>query len=155
MTDSRDLFEKALNKRILVIDGAMGTMIQEYDLDEHVFRGDRFSGSENDLKGNNDILSITQPAIIEEIHRGFLEVGADIIETNTFNANSVSQADYKLESLVYELNVASTKIARSAADDFTRKNPGKPRFVAGCILDIWFRRNGWLTNLLSSKKRRG
>ncbi len=133
MADNTDLFKKALYERILVIDGAMGTMIQRYDLDENAFRGDRFSDSENDLKGNNDILNITQPEIIEEIHRGFLEAGADIIETNTFNSNSVSQADYHLESMVYELNTASVKSARRAADECTRRDPGKPRFVAGSI----------------------
>ncbi|MCH8318270.1 MAG: methionine synthase, partial [Bacteroidetes bacterium] len=122
-----------LKERILVLDGAMGTMIQAHKLEEEDFRGERFADFSSDLKGNNDLLSITQPKIIEDIHAAFLQVGADIIETNTFNSTSISMADYHLEDLVYELNVASAKIARKVADEFTRKNPDKPRFVAGSI----------------------
>ena len=122
-----------LENRILVLDGAMGTMIQKYRLDEKDFRGDRFINIEDDLKGNNDLLSITQPDIIRKIHSKFLEAGADILETNTFNANPISQEDYNLQDLSYELNIASAKLAREAADEFTKRNPDKPRFVAGAI----------------------
>ncbi|MDR8393591.1 methionine synthase [Aliifodinibius sp. S!AR15-10] len=128
-----DQLNDLLKDRILILDGAMGTMIQGYDLDEDNFRGDRFSDFEHDLKGNNDLLSITQPGIIKEIHSQFLEAGSDIIETNTFSANRISQADYHLGNLAYELNVASAKNARQVADKFTEKNPEKPRFVAGAI----------------------
>ena len=126
-------FREILEQRIMYLDGAMGTMIQKYKLDEEGYRGERFKDFEYNLKGNNDLLVLTQPQIIEEIHRQFLEAGADIIETNTFNANSVSMADYHMESLVKELNIEAAKIARKAADEFTQKNPSKPRFVAGSI----------------------
>jgi 5-methyltetrahydrofolate--homocysteine methyltransferase len=116
-----------------VLDGAMGTMIQQYKLDENDFRGDRFSGFSHDLQGNNDLLSITRPDIISKIHKDFLEAGADIIETNTFNSNRISQADYNLETLVTELNLSSARLARKAADDMSFQNPLKPRFVAGAI----------------------
>src|SRR5690554_6495222 len=122
-----------LEKRILILDGAMGTMIQGFTLDESDFRGKRFKDFRHSLKGNNDLLSITQPDIIKKIHMDFLEAGADIIETNTFNSNPVSQEDYHLADLSYELNTASAGIAREAADQFTKKNPDKPRFVAGAI----------------------
>lgn len=122
-----------LKKRILVLDGAMGTMLQGYNLSEEDFRGSKLQNVENDLKGNNDLLSITQPEIIREIHAEFLSAGADILETNTFNANPISQADYELESLSYELNLQSAKIAKLVANEFTNKNPDKPRFVAGAI----------------------
>jgi len=122
-----------LKSRILVLDGAMGTMIQQYQLTENDFRGERFRDHPSDLKGCNDLLSITQPDIIREIHEKYLSAGADIIETNTFNATSVSMADYKLEPLVYEMNKASAQIARRASDRFTAMNPGQPRFVAGSI----------------------
>ena len=122
-----------LDERILVLDGAMGTMIQRHDLQEADFRGDRFQDVENDLKGNNDLLSLTQPDVIRDIHDSFLEAGADIIETNTFSATSVAQADYHLEDLAYELNVASAQVAREAAEAFSEKTPDKPRFVAGAI----------------------
>ncbi|MCU0370500.1 MAG: methionine synthase, partial [Bacteroidales bacterium] len=111
----------------------MGTMIQRYRLTEEDYRGERFRSYHRDLKGNNDLLSLTQPHIIREIHTAYLEAGADIIETNTFNANAVSQADYGLESLAYELNLASARIARQCADEFTGRNPSKPRFVAGAL----------------------
>jgi len=119
-----------LEKRILVLDGAMGTMIQRYRLSEKDFRGERFKNHKCDLKGNNDILVLTQPHIIENIHRQYLEAGADIIETNTFNANKISQKDYSTEHLVYEINYTASRIARKVADEFTTKDPTKPRFVA-------------------------
>lgn len=125
--------EKLLQDRILFLDGAMGTMIQKHKLSEEDYRGDRFSDYEHPLKGNNDLLSITQPEIITQIHKDFLEVGADIIETNTFNSTTISMADYYMEDLVTELNIASAKLARAAADEYTAKNPDKPRFVAGSL----------------------
>jgi 5-methyltetrahydrofolate--homocysteine methyltransferase len=125
--------QDCLKDRILIIDGAMGTMIQRYKLEEKDYRGDRFKDWHTDVKGNNDLLSITQPHIIEEIHKQYLEAGADIIETNTFSSTSIAQADYDMQSLAYELNVASAKCARNAADEYTAKDPGKPRFVAGAI----------------------
>ena len=124
---------KLLEERILIIDGAMGTMIQRQKLEEADYRGERFKAWHTDVKGNNDLLSITQPQIIEGIHGEYLEAGADIIETNTFSSTSIAQADYDMQSLAYELNVASAKCARNAADKFTAINPGKPRFVAGAI----------------------
>lgn len=125
--------KKILNERIMFLDGAMGTMIQKHKLSEEAYRGSRFADYKHPLKGNNDLLSITQPAIIAEIHDQFLEAGADIIETNTFNSTSVSMADYHMEDLVTELNIESAKIARQCADKFTAKTPNKPRFVAGSI----------------------
>jgi 5-methyltetrahydrofolate--homocysteine methyltransferase len=125
--------QDCLKDRILIIDGAMGTMIQRYKLEEKDYRGERFKDWHTDVKGNNDLLSITQPQIIEEIHKQYLEAGADIIETNTFSSTSIAQADYDMQSLAYELNVASAKCARNAADAYTAKNPDKPRFVAGAI----------------------
>jgi 5-methyltetrahydrofolate--homocysteine methyltransferase len=122
-----------LDERILVIDGAMGTMIQKYNLSEEDYRGERFKDIEQLVKGNNDLLSLTQPQIIAEIHAKFLEAGADIIETNTFNAQVISLEDYKMTDLAYELNLESAKIARKVADEFTTKNPDKPRFVAGAV----------------------
>ncbi len=129
----KDQLYCALEKRILLLDGAMGTMIQKYKLEEEEFRGERFKDFPYELKGNNDLLSITKPEVIREIHHAFLDAGADIIETNTFNANRISQADYHLEDHVSELNIASAKLARERADAFTLKNPDKPRFVAGSI----------------------
>ncbi len=125
--------ERLLRERILIIDGAMGTMIQHHALDERGFRGERFANSTRDLRGNNDLLSITQPHIIEAIHRQYLQAGADIIETNTFSANSVSMADYGMESLVYELNVASARLARRAVAAEIAADAVGPRFVAGSI----------------------
>jgi len=122
-----------LEKRILVIDGAMGTMIQPHKLDEASFRGERFSNHSCDVQGNNDLLNLTQPEIILDIHRDYLKAGADIIETNTFSSQKISMADYKMESLVYELNLEGAKIAKKAAEEFTKKDPNKPRFVAGAI----------------------
>ncbi len=122
-----------LRDRILVLDGAMGTMIQRHKLDEAAYRGERFKDHISTLKGNNDLLSITQPEIIKEIHALYLEAGADIIETNTFCSTAIAQADYNLEDIVYEMNYESAKIAKEVATEYTRKNPDKPRFVAGSI----------------------
>ena len=120
-------------ERILVIDGAMGSLIQQYKLSEKDFRGTRFKDFHRDIQGNNDILSITRPDVIEAIHRAYLEAGADIIETNTFSATSIAQSDYELQSAVYDINFQSAKIARRLADEFTAANPLKPRFVAGAL----------------------
>lgn len=117
----------------MVLDGAMGTMIQQYTLTEADFRGTQFKDSVIELKGNNDILSLTRPDIICAIHEQYLEAGADIIETNTFSSTSVAQADYGLEDIVYDLNKASARLAKEAADRFTKLNPAKPRFVAGAM----------------------
>ncbi len=125
-----------LKERILIIDGAMGTMIQQYKLAEEDYRGKRFADWPSDIKGNNDLLSITQPQIIKEIHKQYLEAGADIIETNTFNSQKVSLADYNMQSLAYELNVAAAKCAREAVDEFRKENSlaaDQPKFVAGAI----------------------
>lgn len=120
-------------ERILVIDGAMGSLIQEYKLTEKDFRGERFKDFHRDIQGNNDILSITRPDVIEAIHRAYLEAGADIIETNTFSATTIAQADYEMEAAVYDINFESARVARKIADEFTAANPDKPRFVAGAI----------------------
>jgi 5-methyltetrahydrofolate--homocysteine methyltransferase len=122
-----------LKEKVLVLDGAMGTMIQQLRLSEEDFRGDRFRDHPDNLTGNNDILCITQPEKIREIHRAFLEAGADIIETNTFNSTSISQSDYHTESAVHDINVHAAEIAREVADEFTQADPGKPRYVAGSI----------------------
>ena len=127
------LLEEALQQRILIIDGAMGTMIQAEGLTEADFRGDRFADHGSDLKGNNELLSLTRPDIIAKIHRAFLEAGADIIETNTFGSSSVAQADYDLSDLAEEQNLAAAKIARQVADEYSAKTPDKPRFVAGVL----------------------
>ena len=126
-----DEITQAAQQRILILDGAMGTMIQRHTLKEEHFRGERFADWHTDLKGNNDLLSLTQPDIICDIHRAYLEAGADIIETNTFNSTQVSQADYQMESISREINVASAKLARVAADEFS--TPERPRFVAGIL----------------------
>ena len=122
-----------LKERILVLDGAMGTMIQRHPLEEVDFRGDRFKDHPYLVKGNNDLLSITRPDIIKDIHRQYFEAGADIAETNTFSSTTIAQADYHLESIAYELNFQSAKIAKEVAEEFTSKNPSKPRFVAGAL----------------------
>jgi 5-methyltetrahydrofolate--homocysteine methyltransferase len=122
-----------LSKRIMIIDGAMGTMIQKYNLSEEQYRGERFKDIEQLVKGNNDLLVLTQAQIISEIHGQFLESGADIIETNTFNAQSISMADYNMKDLVREINLEAAKIAKKIANEYTLKNPDKPRFVAGAI----------------------
>jgi 5-methyltetrahydrofolate--homocysteine methyltransferase len=125
--------KEALLKRILVIDGAMGTMIQRHKLTEVDYRGERFKNWHTDVKGNNDLLSITKPEIIIDIHKLYLEAGADIIETNTFSSTFIAMADYDMQSLAYELNVEAAKCARVAVDEFNKKDPSKPRFVAGSI----------------------
>ncbi len=136
MTSIKDRLQAlndAISKRILILDGAMGSLIQTYKLEEADYRGERFADYHKDIKGNNDLLSITQPTIIEDIHRTYLEAGADIIETNTFNATQVSQSDYAMEALARELNVAGARVARQAADAMTAITPDKPRFVAGVV----------------------
>jgi 5-methyltetrahydrofolate--homocysteine methyltransferase len=132
-TKRHERIGQLLNERILVIDGAMGTMIQRHRLGESDFRGERFRDHGHDLKGNNDLLVLTQPEIIADIHRQYFAAGADLVETNTFNSQSISQADYKLEHLAYELNVAAARLARGVADEFERKDPARPRFVAGAV----------------------
>jgi len=122
-----------IQKRILVLDGAMGTMLQRYNFSEEDFRGQRFKDFPHSLKGNNDLLSLTQPQAIRDVHAQYFEAGADIVETNTFSGTTIGMADYHLEDLVYELNYESAKLAREVADEFTAKNPNKPRFVAGSI----------------------
>ena len=123
--------QQLLEERILILDGAMGTMIQRYKLEEADYRGERFADWPSELKGNNDLLSLTQPQIIRDIHKAYLEAGADIVETNTFNSTTVSMADYGMEDLVYEINLESAKLARQAADEFSTGD--KPRFVAGVL----------------------
>ncbi len=122
-----------LEKRVLVLDGAMGTMLQRYKFTEADFRGERFKDWEHPLQGNNDLLSLTQPKAIAEVHAKYFEAGADIIETNTFSGTTIAMADYHMEDLVYELNYESARIAREVADEFTAREPHKPRFVAGSI----------------------
>ena len=122
-----------LNERILIIDGAMGTMIQRHTLTEEDFRGEQFKNHSHSLKGNNDLLSLTRPDIIKDIHRQYLEAGADIIETNTFSGTTIAQADYHLEHIIYELNYQSAKIAKEVAEEVTKREPHKPRFVAGAM----------------------
>jgi 5-methyltetrahydrofolate--homocysteine methyltransferase len=133
MTDKTDQLRALLAQRILVLDGAMGTMIQAHKLIEADFRGERFADWPRDLKGNNDLLSLTRPDIITGVHRAFLDVGADIVETNTFNSTTISQADYGMEDLVYELNFEGARLARAAADEKTAQTPDRPRFVAGSL----------------------
>ncbi len=129
MKNIRDI----LQQRILILDGAMGTMLQRYKFTEEDFRGERFKDWEHPLQGNNDLLSLTQPKAIAEIHRKYFAAGADIVETNTFSGTTVAMADYHMEELVYELNYESARIAKKVADEFTAKEPHKPRFVAGSI----------------------
>lgn len=121
------------SRRILVLDGAMGTMIQRYELEEEDFRGDRFADHPKSLKGNNDLLTLTRPDIIHAIHQAYLEAGADILETNTFSSTSIAQADYALEHLAYELNKRAALIARECADAMSEQTPDQPRFVAGSV----------------------
>jgi 5-methyltetrahydrofolate--homocysteine methyltransferase len=125
--------EDILKTRILVLDGAMGTMLQRYKFTEDDFRGERFKEWEHPLQGNNDLLSLTQPEAIAEVHRKYFAAGADIVETNTFSGTTIAMADYHMEELVYELNYESARIAKGVADEFTAKEPHKPRFVAGSI----------------------
>ncbi len=129
MVDIKDL----LQKRILVLDGAMGTMLQRYNFTEEDFRSERFVAWEHPLQGNNDLLSLTQPEAIAEVHRKYFAAGADIVETNTFSGTTIAMADYHMEDLVYELNYASAKIAKKVAKEFSAREPDKPRFVAGSI----------------------
>ncbi|MBN2571582.1 MAG: homocysteine S-methyltransferase family protein, partial [Ignavibacteriales bacterium] len=128
-----DIIKKILDEKILVLDGAMGSLIQSYKLSEEDFLGEKFKNSNFFLQGNNDILSITQPEIIKNIHKQYLDVGADIIETNTFGANAFIQADYHLQDYVYEMNFEAAKIAKEIAENYTKLNPNKPRFVAGSL----------------------
>lgn len=125
--------KEILKERIFILDGAMGTMLQRYKFTEEDFRGERFKDWEHPLQGNNDLLSLTQPEAIEEIHRKYFAAGADIVETNTFSGTTIAMADYYMEDLVYELNYESARIAKKVADEFTKKEPNKPRFVAGSI----------------------
>jgi 5-methyltetrahydrofolate--homocysteine methyltransferase len=138
------LLEQALRQRILILDGGMGTMLQGHELDEHGFRGERFAHGHDghahahdhpgcDLKGNNDLLTLTRPDIIRGVHDAYLEAGADLIETNTFNSTRISQSDYKLQHLAYELNLEGARLARAACDAMTAKTPDKPRFVIGVL----------------------
>ena len=132
-TDKKKDIHEVIKDRILVLDGAMGTMIQRYKLSEADYRGERFKDYHIDIKGNNDLLSITKPEVILAIHKEYLEAGSDIIETNTFNGTSISQADYEMGDLAYELNYASAQVAKAAADEYTAKDPSKPRYVAGAL----------------------
>ena len=129
----KEQLEKILEQRIMILDGAMGTMIQAYKFSEEDYRGERFKDYEILLKGNNDLLTLTQPEAIKDIHRKYLAAGADIIETNTFSGTTIAMADYGMEDLVYELNFESARLAKEAADEFTAKEPHKPRFVAGSM----------------------
>ena len=131
--DRLEQLGNALKERIIVLDGGMGTMIQNLKLDEAAFRGDRFADYDREVQGNNDLLNLTQPALLRNIHADYLDAGADIIETNTFNSTQLSQADYGLESIAKELNIEAAKLARQIADEFTARNPEKPRFVAGAV----------------------
>ena len=125
--------KQIINERVLILDGAMGTMIQRYNLSEQDFRGERFAGIPGQMKGNNDLLCLTRPDVIKDIHRKYLEAGADIIETNTFNAQRISMADYHMQDLCREINLAAARLARELADEYTAKIPHKPRFVAGSV----------------------
>jgi len=131
--ESDALLRELFTRRIALLDGAMGTMIQRHPLTEEDFRGERFKNHGHDLKGNNDILSITRPDVIKGIHRGYFDAGSDIVETNTFSTTTVSQADYGLEDAVREINLAGAKVAREAADEFMGANPGRRVFVAGAV----------------------
>ncbi len=133
MTTVSQQIHRLLEQRILILDGGMGTMLQSYKLSETDFRGERFADHPCDVKGTNDLLSLTQPQIIRDIHRAYFEAGADIVETNTFNGTSIAMADYQMEDLVYELNKVSAELAREVADEFTKANPDKPRFVTGVL----------------------
>lgn len=125
--------KQLLQERILVLDGAMGTMLQRYNFSEEDYRGERFKDYPTPLKGNNDLLSLTQPKAIADVHRKYFEAGADIVETNTFSGTTIGMADYNMQDLVYELNFESAKIAKQVAEEFTKADPSKPRFIAGSI----------------------
>ena len=129
----RPNIKDVLREKILILDGAMGSLIQQYNLTDADYRGDRFKNFPHEVKGNNDLLSITRPDVIKEIHAKYFAAGADIAETNTFSGTSIAMADYHMEELVYELNFESAKIAREVADEYTAKDPSKPRYVAGSI----------------------
>ena len=141
MTDSssaarasaRSELRATLARRVLIVDGAMGTMIQRRSIEEEDYRGERFAAHPKPLKGDNDLLVLTRPDVVKDIHAAYLEAGADIIETNTFNATTISQADYDLEPLVREINVEAARLAREVADRFTTEDPSRPRFVAGAV----------------------
>ncbi|MFP6894096.1 MAG: homocysteine S-methyltransferase family protein, partial [Opitutales bacterium] len=122
-----------LEQRIVFLDGAMGTMIQQHKLEEEDFRGDLFKAHDKELKGNNDLLCLTRPDIIKDIHSAYFEAGTDMVETNTFSGTSIAMADYSLEGIVHDLNVAAALLARAAADEAMEKDPSRPRFVAGAI----------------------
>jgi 5-methyltetrahydrofolate--homocysteine methyltransferase len=132
-TDRATALAALADQRILILDGAMGTMIQAHDLDERDVRGDLFAGHDGDLRGDNDLLNLTRPELIRDIHDAYLAAGADIISTNSFNATSISQADYRLSAHAWEINLAAARIARAAADAAEAADPGRPRFVAGAI----------------------
>src|ERR1700753_2811376 len=131
--DATEALTALLQSRILVLDGAMGTMIQRHTFSEAEYRGERFADWASDVKGNNDLLSLTQPDAISGIHRAYLEAGSDLVETNTFNAQKISLADYGMESLAYELNLESARLARAACDAATAADPSRPRYVAGAL----------------------
>ena len=135
MSDTRRTaaLEEALQRRILIIDGAMGTIIQRHHLTEADFRGERFIKHERDLRGDNEVLVLTRPDVIASIHDAYFAAGADLVETNTFGATAIAQADYGLEALAYELNRQAAQLARGAAEEWTERNPARPRFVAGAI----------------------
>jgi 5-methyltetrahydrofolate--homocysteine methyltransferase len=133
MSDLMNILKRQLDQRILLLDGAMGTMIQQYNLDEAAYRGTRFARHAQDLKGNNDLLALTRPQVITEIHRAYLDAGSDIIETNTFNATSIVQGEYKLSEVAYDLNVAAAKLAKQVALEVSDRTPDKPRYVAGAV----------------------
>src|SRR3954447_19708266 len=131
--DATATLTELLSSRILVLDGAMGTMIQRHTFSEEEYRGERFADWHRDLRGNNDLLSLTQPQAIADIHRAYLAAGSDLVETNTFNAQRISLADYGMEPLAYELNYASARLARAACDEVTAADPSRPRYVAGAL----------------------
>ena len=131
--ETEETLRRLMAERILILDGAMGTMIQGYGLTEEDFRGEVLKDHGQDLKGNNDLLCLTRPDVVEEIHLKFLRAGADILETNTFNAQAISQADYDTQHLSYEINVAASRLARKACDTVTAEDPSRPRFVAGSL----------------------
>ncbi|HZO14988.1 MAG TPA: homocysteine S-methyltransferase family protein, partial [Polyangiaceae bacterium] len=131
--ETQQRLEALCQQRILLLDGGMGTMAQSYKLDEAAYRGERLKDHRSELKANHDILCLTQPEVVGKIHRAYFEAGADIVETNTFSAQAISQADYALEDASYDINVAGARLARQACDEFTAKTPDRPRFVAGSL----------------------
>ena len=133
MSSKVEQLRAQLNERILVLDGGMGTMIQGYRLSEDDFRGERFADWPCDLKGNNDLLVLSKPSVIKDIHNAYFEAGADIVETNTFNSTTIAMADYQMESLSAEINFEAAKLARACADEWTARTPDKPRYVAGVL----------------------